>query len=61
MEILGGHKQNLACTRTQGKGAVTPQETESDFPVTGLDEAVNHISSWKFRMHLLIFDHVFCF
>ena len=34
MEILGGHKHNLACTRTQGKGAVTPQETESDFPVT---------------------------
>ena len=29
---LGRHKQNLACTRTQGKGAVTPQETESDLP-----------------------------
>ena len=26
-QTLGGHKQNLACTRTQGKGAVTPQET----------------------------------
>ena len=25
---LGGHKQNLVCTRTQRKGAVTPQETE---------------------------------
>ena len=24
---LGGHKQNLVCTRTQEKGAVTPQET----------------------------------
>ena len=28
---------------------------------TRLDEATNHISSWKFGMHLLIFDHVFCF
>ena len=27
---LGGHKQNLACTKTQRKGAVTPQETEPD-------------------------------
>ena len=27
---LGGHKQNLAYTRTQGKGAVIPQETEPD-------------------------------
>ena len=23
-----GHKQNLACTKTQRKGVVTPQETE---------------------------------
>ena len=29
-ETLGRHKQNLVCTRTQGKGAVTPQETEPD-------------------------------
>ena len=34
---LGGHKQNLACTKIQRKGAVTPQETEpkllaSDWP-----------------------------
>ena len=27
---LGGHKQNTACSRTKGKGAVTPQETEPD-------------------------------
>ena len=27
---LGGHKQNLAYTRTQGKGTVIPQETEPD-------------------------------
>ena len=29
---LGGHTQNLMCTRTQGKGVVTPQETEPDLP-----------------------------
>ena len=27
---LGGHKQNLACTKTQRKEAETPQETEPD-------------------------------
>ena len=31
---LGGHKQNLVYTRTQEKGAVTPQETEADLPVS---------------------------
>ena len=31
-ETLGGHRQNLACTRTQEKGAVTPQETDPDLP-----------------------------
>ena len=25
---LGGHKQNFVCTKTQRKGAVTPQEVE---------------------------------
>ena len=30
--LLAGDKQNLACTKTQGKGAVTPQETEPDLP-----------------------------
>ena len=29
---LGGHKQNLACTKTQRKRAVTPQETEPKLP-----------------------------
>ena len=29
---LGGHTQYLACTRTQEKGAVTPQETDPDLP-----------------------------
>ena len=32
-QTLGGHKQNLLCTRTHEKEAVTPQETETDFPV----------------------------
>ena len=27
---LGGHKQGLVHTRTQGRGAATPQETEPD-------------------------------
>ena len=33
-QTLGGYKQNLVCTRTQEKGAVTPQETEPDLPVS---------------------------
>ena len=33
-QTLGGHKQNLAHTRTQEKGAVTPKETEPDLPVS---------------------------
>ena len=31
-QMLGGHKQNLVCTRTQEKGARTPQETDPDLP-----------------------------
>ena len=30
---LGGHRQNLLCTRTQEKGAVSPQETDPELPV----------------------------
>ena len=30
---FGGHKQNLVHTRTQSRGAVTPQETDPDLPV----------------------------
>ena len=30
----GGHKQNLVCTMTQEKGALTPQETDPDLPVS---------------------------
>ena len=33
-EILGRHKQNLMCTRTQGKEPVTPQEMEPELPVS---------------------------
>ena len=33
-QTLGGPKHNLVHTRTQEKGAVTPQETEPDFPVS---------------------------
>ena len=33
-KTLGGPKQNLVCTRTQEKGAVSPQETDSDLPVS---------------------------
>ena len=33
-QTLGGHKWNLVGTRTQEKGAVTPQETEPDLPMS---------------------------
>ena len=33
-QTLGGHKQNPVHTRTQEKGAVTPQETDPDLPVS---------------------------
>ena len=33
-QTLEGHKKNLVCTRTEEKGAVTPQETEPELPVT---------------------------
>ena len=36
-QTLGGHKQNLVCTRTQEKGAVTPQDTDPDLPVSVLE------------------------
>ena len=34
LQTLGGHKQNLVLTRTQEKEAVTPQETDSDLPMS---------------------------
>ena len=33
-QTLGGHKQNRVHIRTQEKGAVTPQETDPDSPVS---------------------------
>ena len=33
-QTLGGHKQNLVHTRTQVKGAVTPQEIQPDLLVS---------------------------
>ena len=33
-QTLGGHKQNLVRTRTQEKGAATPQETDPDMPMS---------------------------
>ena len=33
-QTLGGHKENLVCTRTQEKGAVTLKEIEPDFPLS---------------------------
>ena len=33
-QTLGGHKQNLVRSRTQEKGAVTPQETDPDLPMS---------------------------
>ena len=33
-QTLGGHKQNFVHTRTQEKGAVTPQDTDLDWPVS---------------------------
>ena len=31
---LGGHKETLVCTKTQGKAAVIPQETEQGLPAS---------------------------
>ena len=33
-QTLGGHKQNLVCTSTQKNGAVIPQETDPDLPMS---------------------------
>ena len=33
-QTLGEHKQNLVCTGTQEKGAVTPKETEPELPAS---------------------------
>ena len=33
-QTLGGHKQNLVCTRTQEKSTATPQETDRNLPMS---------------------------
>ena len=33
-QTLEEHKENFVCTRTQEKGAGTPQETDPDLPVS---------------------------
>ena len=42
---LGGHKQKHVCINTQGKGAMTPQDTEPDVSVSvggsPVEEGVN--------------------
>ena len=38
-QTLGGHKQNLVHTRTQEKGAGTPQGTDPDLPM-GVQESL---------------------
>ena len=41
--LLGGHKQNLVHTRTQEKGAVTPQETNPDLPIRVQESPVENM------------------
>ena len=41
-QTLGGHKKNLVCTRTQEKGAVTPEETDPDLPGSLQRRRVGH-------------------
>ena len=43
-QTLGGHKQNLVCTRTQEKGAATPQKTEPDLPVSVQEASAEAVS-----------------
>ena len=49
-QTLGGHKQNLLCTKSQEKGAVSPWETDSDFPVSFQESLVE---AWVDRMESL--------
>ena len=42
-QTLGGHKQNLVHTRTQEKGAGTPQGTDPDLPM-GVQESL--VEAW---------------
>ena len=51
-QTLGGHKQNLMCTRSQEKGRVSPQKTEADLPVNVQESLVevwvhSALNIWK--------------
>ena len=39
-QTLGGNKRSLVHTRSQETGAVSPQETEPDSPVSGQESLV---------------------
>ena len=45
-QTLGGNRQNLVHTRTQEKGAVTPEETDPDLPVS---VQVSLVEAWVDR------------
>ena len=49
-QTLGGHKQNLVCTRIQEKGAVTLQETDPDLPVS-VQESLAEASVYGGLLH----------
>ena len=49
-QTLGGHKQNLVCTRTREKGAGTPQGTDPDLAV-GVQESL--VEAWVGSVLLL--------
>ena len=53
-EIITEHKQNLECTRTQEKGAMTPQETDPDLPVS-VQESVEE--AWVSNGLLQVWGH----
>ena len=58
-QTLGGHKQNLVHTRTQEKGAVTPEETDPDLPVSvqnSLAEAWVDSGLWQGQGHWIQLD-----
>ena len=45
-QTLGGHKQNLVCTSTQKNGAVIPQETDPDLPMSVQSLLNTHRQVW---------------
>ena len=45
-QTFGGHKQNLVATRIQEKGALAPQETDPDLPVSVQESPVEAVG-WR--------------